>query len=357
MVGSSLRVKGGMTTVVESFLHHKFDKNIELKYVSTHIDTKNQIFKKIYFLISLINICIQLCFGRVKIVHMHMSERGSFRRKFIIFRLAKFFDKQVITHTHGAEFESYFKYSNNKTQIKIKKLLKDSDVVITLGETWNKIIKNIEQEANTFILRNSVPIPPKENTINNEKIKILFLAVLIERKGIIDLIEASNKIIKEVEKNRKQVEFIIAGEGELLVSSKVLVKKLKLDKYFNFVGWVNNEQKHQLLQDTDLFILPSYNEGLPLSILEAISYGIPIISTNVGSINEAVKNGENGYLITPGDKEILADYTIKLINEINFYDMGKTSRLIAKEFFDIDNYFKKVENLYFRLEEAKRGDR
>ncbi|MBG9934459.1 hypothetical protein ABD94_25035 [Bacillus aryabhattai] len=353
MVGSSLKVKGGMTTVVESFLQHKFEEGITLKYIPTHIETKNNLYKKLFFLRGLVQIINELTFGKVEIIHMHMSERGSFSRKYIIFKLSKLFNKKVITHTHGAEFEEFYNQSDEQLKGKINKLLKESDTVITLGESWNNIIKRIENESNTFILRNSVPIPVQQNELNDKKIKILFLAVLIKRKGILDLIEASKKIIKELEAKNKQVEFIIAGDGELESSSKSLAEKLGVSKYFRFVGWVNNEQKQELLKESDVFVLPSYNEGLPLSILEAISYGIPVISTNVGSINEAVKNEKNGYLINPGDKEKLADFTIKLITECNFKHMGQASRKVAVDLFDINSYFKMVENLYLTLDQRK----
>lgn len=353
MVGSSVNVKGGMTTVVEAFLSHNFGNDIVLKYIPTHIENVGKVQKTLYFLINLIRILIHLVFGKVNIIHMHMSERGSFSRKYIIFRLAKLFNIPVITHTHGAEFKEFYEKSNSKLKLKINHLLKDSNVVITLGEIWNQIIKEIEPKSNTIILRNSVPIPATKNVINNEIIKVLFLAVLIKRKGILDLIEASEKIIKELEEKNKQIEFVIAGDGDLREEAKSLVNNLGLNSYFKFVGWVNNEQKHKLLQETDLFLLPSYNEGLPLSILEAISYGIPVISTNVGSINEAVKNGENGFLINPGDKDKLAKYTTKLLTGSDFHKMGTKSRELAEDVFNIDSYFKSVKNLYLTLNKSE----
>lgn len=353
MVGSNLNVKGGMTTVVESFLNHHFKNNIFIKYIPTHIENVGTIEKTLYFLISLLRICFEFVIGQVDIVHMHMSERGSFKRKYYIFKIAKFFHKPVITHTHGAEFELFYRESNSRLKNKIKILLKDSDVVITLGKKWDQIIKHIEPNVNTTILRNSVQIPVLPNVINTERIKVLFLAVLIKRKGIIDLIEASKVIIEEIEKNNKYIEFIIAGDGELIDDSKSLVNNLGLKSYYTFVGWVNSEKKHQLLKKTDLFILPSYNEGLPLSILEAISYGIPIISTDVGSINEAVENGKNGFLVEPGNLDQLADQTTKLVLENNISEMGTNSRIIAEERFNIQSYFNNITNLYLMLSQIK----
>ncbi|UPO87339.1 glycosyltransferase family 4 protein [Niallia sp. Man26] len=349
MVGSSTKVKGGMTTVVESFVQHNFNiNNMKLKYIPTHID-KGILVQLVFFTIRLIEILFCLIFKNIDIVHMHMSERGSFKRKYLIYKLAKMFNKKVITHTHGAEFEEFFKKSNPKLKSQIKELLRESDIVITLGNKWDNIIKEIEPQAYTIVLRNAVKIPEINNDINDKNIKVLFLAVLIKRKGITDLIEAAQEIIEEVQSNKKQIEFIIAGEGELKDSAKSLVKELGLSPYFNFVGWVNGEDKIKLLQETDIFVLPSYNEGLPLSILEAISYGIPIISTNVGSIDEAVKNEKNGYLVNPGDKVALSQAFIKLISSGEIKSMGLESRNISKKHFNIDVYFENIINIYRKL--------
>ncbi|PAD35120.1 hypothetical protein CHH56_11045, partial [Terribacillus saccharophilus] len=104
MVGSSTDVKGGMTTVVNSFLKYKSNR-YNLSYIATHKDFRNSAFKLIYFGLQLLKVIYSLIFKQVDIVHMHLSERGSFQRKYIIFKLARLFNKKVITHTHGAEFE------------------------------------------------------------------------------------------------------------------------------------------------------------------------------------------------------------------------------------------------------------
>lgn len=352
MVGSSTKVKGGMTTVVESFLNNKSFKNIKIKYVPTHIDAKNNTLKKCYFFLRLIQIFFILVFGNIRIVHMHMSERGSFNRKFFIFKISKFLNKLVITHTHGAEFKEYYGNSDYNTKIQIKTLLSQSDLVITLGERWDNIIKDIEPNSKTLVLKNAVEMPHTVNNLNDQEIKILFLAVLIERKGILDLIDASKEIIHKLEREGKKVKFYIAGDGDLRECSEKMVQDMGLKSYFQFEGWVNNKQKTELLQKTDLFILPSYNEGLPLSILEAISYGIPIIATNVGSIEEAVKNNKNGYLIKPGNIKELEEKTIKLLVENQIHEFGRMSRRIAEQDFDIYKYFAAIEKQYVELDRS-----
>lgn len=350
MVGSRTDVKGGMTTVVESFLQYNFGNDINFKFIPTHIEG-NSFKKSFFFSMSIIRLCYQLFFRDIDIVHMHMSERGSFNRKYMVFKISKYLNKKVITHMHGAEFKEFFQSSNRKKQCKIRDLLKKSDKVITLGQNWDNIIKEIEPCTNTLILRNAIKIPKNRNKLNQKKMNVLFLGVLIQRKGIIDLIEASKEIINKLDFQGKQIKFLIAGDGELRQFAEKLVIDLGIENYYEFLGWVNNEEKQELLKNTDIFILPSYNEGLPMSILEAISYGIPVIATNVGSINEAVFHNENGLLIEPGNIEQLSNSVLSIISDFdqNFEIMGSKSRELAEGLFDIKIYFQEIKRMYTTL--------
>ena len=116
------------------------------------------------------------------------------------------------------------------------------------------------------------------------------------------------------------------------------------------VGWVDGEKKENLLKKSQLFVLPSYNEGLPIAILEAMSYGIPVISTDVGSISEVVKDNETGFLIKPGEAESLAKAIIKVIN---LEEVWKRQSMASKELinakFNEDEYFKEFNCLYRKI--------
>lgn len=132
-----------------------------------------------------------------------------------------------------------------------------------------------------------------------EVITFLFFGLITEAKGIFDLIQviAANK-----NKYRGKIKLLIGGNGkvEKLLS---LIKENEIEDIVVFLGWVNGEKKVNALNRADVYILPSYIEGSPVSILEAMSYGLPIISTKVGGIPELVKNKENGLLIDAGNLE------------------------------------------------------
>lgn len=96
---------------------------------------------------------------------------------------------------------------------------------------------------------------------------------------------------------------------------------------------MSGDKKIQIINEVDAFILPSYNEGLPISILEAMSYNLPIISTSVGGIPEILKNGYNGFLIRPGDKKALKNAILTLINNPSLRkEMGKHSQEMVQPF-------------------------
>ena len=115
----------------------------------------------------------------------------------------------------------------------------------------------------------------------------------------------------------------------------------------SFNGWLSKEETGALLNKTDVFILPSYAEGMPMAILEAMSYSIPVISTNVGGIPEVVLNNETGYIIKPGDLEELYKKTEELIlNADKRVLFGENGRKIIETKHNINNYIKSLCGIY-----------
>jgi len=155
-------------------------------------------------------------------------------------------------------------------------------------------------ERKIVILNNIVGEPNYERQLNVDGvIRLLFLGWLGERKGIWDLLDV---IIEH--KSELIGKFVLRFGGNGFEDEiKKKISDNHIEDICQFEGWVNGQKKVDLLNWANVFILPSYNEGLPISILEAMSHGLPIISTPVGGIPEVVKNGENGLLIEPGNKE------------------------------------------------------
>lgn len=349
MVGSHKSVKGGITSVVNQITKKNWElEDIFIKYIPTYIDSHN--FKKILFFIKgYVNIFIESIFKKPDVMYIHMSYKGSFHRKFYIHRLAKKFKIKTIIHLHGSEFEKFFNDSNEKVKCKIKKMLSQCDAMIVLGDEWEKKIKAIEPCTKIVILPNSISIPNQIVKYSDNVFQILYLGVLIKRKGITDLIEAFIKLKELGFLEKNDIRLIVAGTGDEEETLKRKVFKAGLDSYIKFTGWIDGNTKEELLNSSQLLVLPSYNEGLPISILEAISYGLPIVSTDVGSVNEAVINGSNGFLIKPGNIDQLAKSIENIVNSRVLWEQFSTnSKKLAIEKFDEKNYFKRLREIIYK---------
>ena len=129
---------------------------------------------------------------------------------------------------------------------------------------------------------------------------------------------------------------------------KRYAERLKVSKYVRFLGIRQDIQ--QILSFTDIFLLTSLWEGLPLTLLEAMSMSIPVISSEVNGTSELIKNGTNGYLIQPKDIKNFVDKLNYLIENPIFRNlMGENARKIAEERYGIDLMIKKTYDLYYKV--------
>ena len=225
-----------------------------------------------------------------------------------------------------------------------------ADSVIVLGTSWNDFIKGIDQSINTIIIRNSVEIREEKVNYDGININILFLAVIIKRKGIFDFVKVASNIINDNELKKYNLKFIVAGSGKDEKEVKKYIKDRNLQSYFRLEGWVSGEKKIEIIKKCQLFVLPSYNEGLPLSILEAMSYGLPVISTTVGSIDEVVIDNLNGYTVKPGDINKIQEKIKMCIKDSELWKtLSTNSKKIIQNEYGISVYLKKIEELYSSL--------
>lgn len=351
MLGNNLSVKGGITSVINQLLDHDWcSENVEMKFIPTYIDS-NRVKKVLFFGNAYRKIVKEFKYNKPDVVHIHMSYKGSFTRKYIIHKLCKKYNIPDIIHLHGSEFKKWFDESDNRKKQQIKQLLRESNSFIVLGEKWNAIIKEIDSATNTVVVSNTVHIPNKI-TQWQQPFNVLFLGVLIKRKGVSDLLKA----IKILDNSRKMdnIHFIIAGSGEEESNLKAECSDLGLNELVEFTGWITGEKKTHLLEKSQMLVLPSYNEGLPIAVLEAISYGLPVVATDVGDISAAVHDGENGYLVQPGAIDNLAKAMNKVIQDRNKYlELSFNSRYLAKKVFSDELYFKQIRKCYY---EAKKQE-
>lgn len=300
-----------------------------------------------WFSTSYLRIALRLMIDRkIKIVHLHFAADGSFWRKEKLLKLSKLFGKKVIMHCHSSRFKDFYNEASDKRQKQIVSTLRKADVMIVLSESWKRWFSSVGvEESRMTVLHNitDYPVLRPEMKTKDGKIHFLFLGEIGERKGVFDILRGLTKFKDDF---ADKIELRIGGnrnEQQMLAA----IQENGLGGIVKFEGWVSGDKKTNLLNWADIFILPSHNEGLPISILEAMSYGMPIISTPVGGIPEVVM--ENGVLVTPGnDNEISLAIKRYIENRSLIEKEGVISREIVEAYLP-DYVMEHLKDIYLKL--------
>jgi len=315
MVGPSLKVRGGISASAVALLSGLPADAPRITYVATQIDGSRSL-KTLAALFGLLRLFCLLALRRADIVHVHMSTDASFTRKSAVLSMARMFGCRTITHVHAGRFPKFFNASSPARQKTIVRDLEESDLVIALTEEWKGRLSLIAPRANIRVLMNSIrasefeAVIPERPPAPEDGGTLLFLGWIVEEKGVLDLAEALALVVSE--RPRIKVEFGGDRDVEML---RTRVASLGLKENVRILGWVRGDQKLDAFRRAHVFVLPSYAEGLPMAMLEAMAAGLPLITTPVGGIPEVVRDGEHGILIEPGDVEALARSILALLGD------------------------------------------
>ncbi len=203
------------------------------------------------------------------------------------------------------------------------------------------------------VIKNGVAIPEIETNerdefrerfnIKRDDFVITSVARLAPPKTPLLLVDAFAVVRNKI----RNCFLFIVGDGPLMPVLKRMVTQLNLVDSVLFTGLVNNPFPY--LMASDLFIFSSAEEGLPLSLLEAMAAGLPVVASKVGGIPEVIKEGYNGYLVPPNNMSALAEAVIKMYGNKGRQTIGKNNREVVKEYFDITHTASQYEKIYDRL--------
>ena len=338
MIGADRNVRGGVSSVVNQYYAGGLDRLVDLKYIATMKDG-SKFAKLIVMLKALLKFATHI--KSYDILHVHMSSRNSFWRKRLFINIAKRNCKKVVIHMHGSEFDVFYEKECSKRQQRmIRETFALVDAVIVLSEEWKRFFCNICNQDKISVIYNAVKLPNFERQNYNDK-NVLFLGRLGERKGTFDLINAIPKVVDKL----PDVQFYLGGDGDV-EKCKAQCERLGINKNVTFLGWLGCDEKVAKLETCSTFILPSYHEGLPMAVLEAMSYGEVVIATVVGGIPEVIQDGKNGYLIDPGDVDRISQCVIKALTSLERENIGKAAQNTIIEYFDIEKNMQKLLSLY-----------
>lgn len=354
ILGEDLSVKGGITSVLRAYLNSPLRVEFDLRHIPTLIEgsafAKLRIFGR-----ALVRFTGWLVAGKIDLVHIHTSSFASFYRKSLLVLIAKFFRRPIILHIHGSRFHLFFENATPLVRKWISWTLDQVDQIIVLSQSWHARVAAMTRNSNILVLKN--PVNPSEMLPVRHKLSpdftVLFLGELSQRKGVFDLLAIANELCQEF----PQLKWVLAGNGEV-ESIRQTVRDGQLQEQIQVPGWIDPPQRRKLLHAADLFVLPSYEEGLPVALLEAMANGLPVVSTFAGGIPELVTQHENGLLVPPGDQITLKQAIKKIILTPELREkFAQANRRKIENEYDIEIIARQVRSLYLRLAREKPKNR
>jgi glycosyltransferase involved in cell wall biosynthesis len=343
MLGESLERQGGIVSVQKLILE---EATSDIKF--THITTLpngSAPQKLLVFVQAIGELFWNLLNKKADLIHIHVSDRGSAFRHSITSVISWLFQKPLIIHTHSADFHLFYCDLPKFLKQWLSWSFRKCTHFIVLSDSWKKFyIENLGlKPEQVIVLPNAVRIPAEiPQRLDSNEVFFLFLGRIGERKGAFDLIHAFASIPAE---EKSKAKLVIAGDGDV-EKARSLIQTLNLIDYITIFDWVNQEKRDELLAKADVFVLPSYNEGLPMALLEAMSWGLAVITTRVGGIPEVVTQNHNGLLINPGEIKQLSEAMESLISDKNLrMFLGNNARIRVKD-LDINNYLASLKYIY-----------
>ena len=274
------------------------------------------------------------------------------RDAFIIL-VAKIFRRKVIVFFHGWK-ENVVRALNNRSLIRrvFKFIYTKADITMVLSSRFKEDLVKFGWPPGSIKITTTMYVadeilPAKDRS--NMDPRFLFLGRLSHLKGIGELIDAA-KILAD---KNLDFEFLMVGHGDrkgVVENYKSRIKEYNIENRFHFTGRLEGRKKYQAFADSDIYVFPSWTEGCPTSVLEALGAGLFVISTDVGALKDIIREGENGRIVRCRDAQHLAEvmeWTSEHIEEIR--SRRNSIQIKAKDRYEVQVVCNQFLSIYSKL--------
>jgi glycosyltransferase involved in cell wall biosynthesis len=281
---------------------------------------------------------------QVDVVHICLSLKGSAYRKIIVALFARYCGAPYVVHLHGGGFEYFWLTAGSRLRRAVDRMFVESQRIVVLGHYWVDVLAGWLPET-----RNKIDVFPNATyaaTGENEpaldrRVRLTFLGELGRRKGTPQLMEALGRLA-----DRHDWTATLAGNGDV-EETRASARRLGIADAVDIPGWLDAEATAQVLRRSDIIVLPTFIENLPMIILEAFACGVPVITTPVAAITEVLDHERNGLLVPVGDINALVDAIRRLIDDEDLrHRLGKAARTDHAQAYDIRDYAARLVKLW-----------
>ena len=250
--------------------------------------------------------------GQLAGVHVNVAERLSLFRKSVIVVICRALGVPVVLHLHAAQLHHFYRALPGPLQALTRWVFSLPASCLVLGTAARRFVtEELGVPASRVeIVINGVPEPTeaRRKVAPGALQRVLFLGNLSERKGVTDLLQA----LALPGFDEARLEVSLAGGGDI-DEYQEKARKLGIDGFVRFEGWSDQREVSALMARADVLVLPSYDEGLPLVILEALANGVAVICSPVGEIPFVLTDGVNACFVQPGDVTAIATALQKVL--------------------------------------------
>lgn len=338
---------GGMATVIED-LRKEQEKDHKVRVLNTVKTTSDDrsLLEGVWAQLKLITALKMLClFWRPDVVHIHTCSQATFWRNSLDVLISRTLMRKVVLHIHGARFHKFLGSLSGGWAWWARRVFAMSNATIVLGDQWKKVLEPWCPPGRVYVVPNGVPVPEAIERSRPERWRIICMANYEERKGQADLIRAVAAM-----EDSENVELLLpgfeseSGQRQVLLD---LAAKLGMADRVDIPGPLMGQDKEVAFAESHIFCLPSYDEGLPMSMLEAMARGLPVLVTSVGAIPEVIVNDENGLMIEAGDIDAMTAALSRLTSEEGLAErLGVTGRQLVIDDFSVARVARQVDGVY-----------
>ena len=344
----------GIRTSVSMLLDSYLTKKYQIFFLKT-TPSKYKVsvlYRCFWFAVSVFRLFLIIITKRPDIAHIHTSSYLGFFEKSIYAFIINLSGISVILHIHGSEFKSFYSQSKSFKKRLIRTSLRLPVRIVCLSDSWRDFFTELTLRRKLCVIPNAVPVLDRRDKkssgffqrykIPQNKCIILFFGHLTRRKGIFDIVDAIEAI-----KEDDEMILLFIGDGEDKDSLINYVTRKRLNDLIVFIPEMDAMYKEEAYVNSDIFILPSYDEGLPFALLEAMAAGLPVITTPVGGIPEVVHHRRNGLLVKSGDKQQLIQSIHLLCSKKEIRrKLGNEARETIRKKYNLKRMIKSFDRLY-----------
>lgn len=332
-------VGGGMGRVKDYMMQSGGDRLGRLCFKA--LDSRGQghpVWSAAYVLAAIARIWASAALGQAALVHVNVAERLSLVRKTLVILCARMAGLPVVLHLHAAEIVRLYRTASPLMRWFMRIPFRYATCCVVLGKLWRDwLVHEVGIDADKVaIVYNGVPADrlPKADT----PFTFLFLGNLTERKGLTDFLHALSLLPRSGD-----WQAVVAGGGDIERYRKI-ADGLGISSHVRFTGWVAIADASALLCEASALVLPSFEEGLPLVILEALGRGTPVIATPVGAIPEVLEDRRTVLFVAPGNRSEIAERMQELMSDSELRrTLAENGRALYDERFTVKCF---LDNLF-----------